>query len=103
MPFVPRLLTEPPVSTSSGQALDKLPAPECDDFASNMFDPTPAMKTPLPPQSAEELSTISAPLTPMEKVERAGFFGSEPLRVADGIAVTEEAVVLHVPDLIAQF
>jgi hypothetical protein len=37
----------------------------------------------------------------LEAVEHR--FGEEPLAVAHGVAVTEEAVELHVPDLITQF
>jgi hypothetical protein len=59
--------------------------------------------TPLPPQPADEPEKVSVPLTPMEKSEMEGYFGREPLEVSDGIAVTEEAVGLHVPDLITQF
>lgn len=102
-PLIPHPLPEPPVSTSlSTQPFVGLPAlaHEYKDFVSDMFDPTPAIQTPLPLQSAEELTT----LTPMEKNEiDDGSFGSEPLEVNHGIAVTEEAVGLHVPDLITQF
>lgn len=51
----------------------------------------------------EELEKVSGPLTPMEEEELAGYFGREPLEVGGGIAVTEEAVGLHVADLITQF
>lgn len=59
--------------------------------------------TPSISESGEELDTVSVPLTPMEKNEMQGYFGAGPLEVVDGIAVTEEAVGLHVPDLITQF
>ena len=62
-----------------------------------------ALQTPLPAQSLEELALISGPPTPMEESERAGMFGSAPLDLQRGVAVTEEAVGLHVPDLITQF
>jgi hypothetical protein len=39
----------------------------------------------------------------MEESERIGMFGSSPLDLQHGVAVTEEAVGLHVPDLITQF
>lgn len=61
-----------------------------------------ALHTPLPVQSLEELLLISGPPTPMEESERAGMFGSAPLDLQNGVAVTEEAVGLHVPDLITQ-
>lgn len=38
----------------------------------------------------------------MEESERVGMFGSAPLDLKRGVAVTEEAVGLHVPDLITQ-
>jgi hypothetical protein len=102
-PLIPRPLPDPPVSTSSlTQPFVGFPAlaHEYEDFASDMFDATTAMQTPLPPQSAEELTTS----TPMEKNELDdGEFGSEPLEVNHGIAVMEEAVGLHVLDLITQF
>jgi hypothetical protein len=61
-----------------------------------------ALHTPLPAQSPEELALISGPPTPMEESERIGMFGSAPLDLQHGVAVTEEAVELHVPDLITQ-
>jgi hypothetical protein len=54
----------------------------------------------LPDQTAEELEIIGAPLTPMEMNEMVGPFGEEPLALNGGVAVTEEAVELHVADLI---
>ena len=38
-----------------------------------------------------------------EKEFDGGIFGSAPLEVKDGVAVTEEAVGFHVADLITQF
>jgi hypothetical protein len=61
-----------------------------------------ALLTPLPDQTPEELEIISAPLTLMEMNEMGGRFGEEPLEVSGGVAVTEEAVKLHVADLITQ-
>jgi hypothetical protein len=61
-----------------------------------------ALHTPLPVQSPEELALITGPPTPMEESERIGMFGSAPLDLERGVAVTEEAVKLHVPDLITQ-
>jgi hypothetical protein len=59
---------------------------------------------PLPPQTAEEISAIEAPLTPMEEHEKSdGTFGSGPLEVIDGVAMMEESVELHVADLVTQF
>jgi len=46
---------------------------------------------------------MSAPLTPMEKEEMELGFGSQPLVVRDGVAVTEEAVGERRADLITQF
>ena len=46
----------------------------------------------------------SSPLTAMETGELVqGEFGSAPLEVKDGVAVMEESVELHVPDIITQF
>lgn len=39
----------------------------------------------------------------MEQDELGGSFGSAPLSVRNGIAVTEEGVELHVADFITQF
>jgi hypothetical protein len=59
---------------------------------------------PLPAQTAEEISAIEAPLTPMEEHEKNdGTFGSGPLEVIDGVAMMEESVGLHVADLVTQF
>lgn len=67
------------------------------------FDEELAVQTPLPEQSSEELALIFAPLTPMEKSELGGFFGNAPLEVVNGVALKEEGVGLHVPDLITHF
>jgi hypothetical protein len=61
-----------------------------------------AALTPLPDQTAEELESIGSSLTEMEMSEMEGRFGSKPLEVRGGVAVTEEAVGLHVADLITQ-
>ena len=61
-----------------------------------------ALLTPLPDQTAEELEIIGAPFTRMEMSELRGRFGEEPLEVSDGVAVTEEAVEMHIADLITQ-
>lgn len=62
---------------------------------------------PLPPQTPSEVAFLAAPTTPtlMEESESEGhFFGSAPLEVEDGVAVMEEGVGLHVPDvLISQY
>jgi hypothetical protein len=48
----------------------------------------------------QELEAIRRPLTPMEKNEaEGGWFGSKPLEVRDGVAVTEEGVEGHFADL----
>ncbi|KAK0128547.1 hypothetical protein ONS95_000513 [Cadophora gregata] len=48
--------------------------------------------------------TASRPLTSMETGELIqGEFGRAPLDVKDGVALTEESVELHVPDIITQF
>ena len=60
------------------------------------------MLTPLPDQTDEEIEAISAPLTPMEVTEMERGFGEQPLEVTGGVAVTEEAVGLHVANLITQ-
>jgi hypothetical protein len=51
------------------------------------------------PTSDEDVRVF---LTSMEEEEQQGAFGSDPLELAEGIAVTEEAVELHVPDVITQ-
>jgi len=43
------------------------------------------------------------PATQMEEQQSSGGFGAAPLELPEGIAVTEEAVELHVADLITQF
>ena len=66
-----------------------------------------AVLIPLPPQNPSEVSLLVTPTTPtlMEETESDGhFFGAEPLEVEDGVAVMEEGVGLHVPDvLITQY
>ncbi|KAF7865337.1 hypothetical protein EAF04_006314 [Stromatinia cepivora] len=66
-----------------------------------------AVLIPLPPQTPSEVSLLATPTTPtlMEESESDGhFFGAEPLEVQDGVAVMEEGVGLHVPDvLITQY
>ena len=81
-------------------------------------DVTLASMVPLPPYTSQQVSSIDSsskpmqlhlstnevPLTPMEEQEgEEGIFGSAPLEVVDGVAVTEESVGLHVPDVITQF
>jgi hypothetical protein len=61
-----------------------------------------ALRIPLPDQTEEELEIINAPLTPMEMSEIGHPFHQQPLDVADGVAVTEEGVELHLADLITQ-
>ncbi|KAG9243700.1 hypothetical protein BJ878DRAFT_442845 [Calycina marina] len=46
---------------------------------------------------------VPLPATGMEKQEMSEGFGAEPLEVTEGMAVTEEAVDLHVADFITQF
>ena len=41
-------------------------------------------------------------LSEMERKEEVEGFGGEPLELKDGVALTEEAVELHVPDVITQ-
>ncbi|KAI9649341.1 hypothetical protein NHQ30_001913 [Ciborinia camelliae] len=66
-----------------------------------------AVLIPLPPQTPSEISLLTTPTTPtlMEESESDGhFFGAGPLEVEDGVAVMEEGVELHVPDvLITQY
>lgn len=49
------------------------------------------------------MDVVPAPRTPMEQNEQFGDFGSEPLDLMDGVAVTEEGVELHVADVIMQY
>lgn len=54
--------------------------------------------------SEDQEMLVSRPSTTMEKKEEQDrSFSGEPLKVEDGVAVTEEAVALHVPDVITQF
>ncbi|RDW88699.1 hypothetical protein BP6252_00731 [Coleophoma cylindrospora] len=58
-----------------------------------------------PPSSTsaeDQLSSgrTTAPATPMEADEWLGYFSSEPLEVKNGVAITEEALELHVPDVL---
>jgi hypothetical protein len=54
-------------------------------------------------QTGKVQNTVFMPLTSMEEEEeKLGAFGREPLELAGGTAVTEEAVELHVPDVITQ-
>lgn len=73
----------------------------------NSNTPQIAVLIPLPPQTPSEVSLLAAPTTPtlMEESESDGhFFGAEPLEVENGVAVMEEGVGLHVPDvLITQY
>ncbi|KAH7342682.1 hypothetical protein BKA65DRAFT_526743 [Rhexocercosporidium sp. MPI-PUGE-AT-0058] len=73
---------------------------------------TLAMTTPLPPPTPTEHSTkpipqpsASMPTAPAIETDKSvqGEFGSAPLDVKDGVAVTEEGVELHVADVITQF
>jgi hypothetical protein len=58
---------------------------------------------PLPEQTQEEIDVIDAPLTPMEELELdSGVFGSAPLEVNGGVAVTEESVDFRVADVVTQ-
>lgn len=61
-----------------------------------------AIHSPLPPPTPTEVASFDVQLTPMEANEAEEGFGKDPLEVRDGIAVTEEAVGLHVADLIMQ-
>lgn len=50
------------------------------------------------------VGNTTSPLTAMETGELIqGEFGSAPLEVKDGVAMSEESVELHVPDIITQF
>lgn len=59
---------------------------------------------PLPEQTQDDITVTGAPLTPMEELElEDGVFGSAPLEVSGGVAVTEESVGLRVADVVTQF
>ncbi|RDW94732.1 hypothetical protein BP5796_00495 [Coleophoma crateriformis] len=58
-----------------------------------------------PPSSSPAEDQLSSgrstgPATPMEADEWLGYFSSEPLEVKNGVAITEEALELHVPDVL---
>lgn len=78
-----------------------------DDFEARFSQSPPGSNPPTPLDEEEEdirrdLQSFP-PLTRMEREEEEqGRFGSDPLDVLNGVAVTEEAVELQVPDLITQ-
>jgi len=50
----------------------------------------------------EKLEEVT--LTPMEEKELSGaHFSSQPFEVQDGVALLEESIELHVPDVVTQF
>lgn len=63
-----------------------------------------ACNTPLPPCTPGEHTFLNEKSTRMEnlEMEERRFHGG-PLKVADGIAVLEESVEMHVPDVMTQF
>jgi hypothetical protein len=94
----PQLLLHAPQRTPSVEQAH--PSPEIqEEFG--LFEG--AAGTALPLQTDEELDIISAPLTSMEQDELRGKFAKEPLEVQDGVAVLEESLQLHLPDVITQF
>ncbi|KAF2994558.1 hypothetical protein E8E14_002664 [Neopestalotiopsis sp. 37M] len=63
-----------------------------------------ACTVPLPAQTQQEEMMLSENLTQMEEEEiQEGRFHKTPLEVATGIAVLEESVEMHVPDVMTQF
>ncbi|KAH6647250.1 hypothetical protein BKA67DRAFT_663586 [Truncatella angustata] len=57
----------------------------------------------IPAANAHEVKfAINAKPTHMEEQEEDGCFHEEPLEVANGVAVLEESVEMHVPDVITQ-
>jgi hypothetical protein len=63
-----------------------------------------ASQTALPEQTNAEINLIEIPLTPLEESGKDdGAFGWMPLSVSGGVAVTEEAVEMHVADVVTQF
>lgn len=63
-----------------------------------------ACTIPLPAQTQQEEMMLREKLTQMEEEEiQEGRFHKTPLEVADGIAVLEESVEMHVPDVMTQF
>jgi hypothetical protein len=64
---------------------------------------TESHSIPLPEQTQEEIDLTDAPLTPMEELELdSGVFGSAPLEVNGGVAMTEESVDFRVADVVTQ-
>jgi hypothetical protein len=62
-----------------------------------------ACVTPLPPSTPREDAFFHEQPTQMEEQEMdERRFHGEPLEVADGIAVLEESVEMHVPDVMTQ-
>lgn len=62
-----------------------------------------ARRTPLCPPSISEDDFFNGPKTPMEELEDTeGRFLPAPLKVDHGVAVLEESVELHVPDVVTQ-
>ncbi|KAK6209090.1 hypothetical protein LQW54_006690 [Pestalotiopsis sp. IQ-011] len=63
-----------------------------------------ASDTPLPAPTPHEETFLRESLTLMEEQEiEEGRFHNTPLEVADGVAILEESVEMHVPDVITQF
>ena len=73
----------------------------CLPFDEGTFDL--ARRTPLGPPSTSEDDYFHGVKTSMEELEDTkGCFLSAPLKVVQGVAVLEESVELHVPDVVTQ-
>ncbi|KAK3990160.1 hypothetical protein QBC44DRAFT_72320 [Cladorrhinum sp. PSN332] len=71
-------------------------------LASRSPDHTSACFTPLPDPDTDETALLAEPRTVVEeKEEQESIFGSEPLEVIEGIALTEEGVESGTADIMA--
>jgi len=88
-------------STTSGLSIyTTTPEPSLAPICSRNPDYATACYTPLPDPDNEERLSLTQPRTTMEETEKEeGIFGSEPLEVTEGIALTEEAVESGTADI----
>jgi hypothetical protein len=91
-----------PNNAGNTNPLANRPLPPLPEEATPRIPPALSVAANMPLQcpTDEELEEARRPLTPMEKKEaEGGWFGSRPLEVQDGVAVTEEGVEGHFADL----
>lgn len=87
-------------TTSELSIYTTTPEPPLVPISSRNPDYMTACYTPLPDPDNEERLSLTQPRTVMEETEKEeGIFGSEPLEVIEGIALTEEAVESGTADI----